>query len=116
RRVTRRGLLACEVLEPDDEDAVRSRLARCDVFVALQPAELDPYLWQAATGSAVVAPNTAATAVLAASDGFIELAGTPTRDQLTRAMQRAVGAGCPAAGTTSDAGGAGTLRTLLQVA
>lgn len=118
RRVLRRGLVACEVLEPDDEGAVRTRLARCDVFVSLQPAGLDPYLWRAAAHGAVVAPRVAATAQLTGSAGFVEVAAAPTRDQLVAAMHRAAAVdrkGGSAAVAVADPGSI-VLRDLLRVA
>lgn len=116
RRVLRRGLTACEVIEPPDEQAVRTRLARCDVYVALQPTGFEPYLWDAARRAAVVAPRVAATAALAGSPGFVEVDVAPTRDGVAHALHRAAAA--PAVGGVFAGSPSGTtaLRAVLQVA
>ncbi len=116
RRVVRRGLLACEVIEPRDEDAVRSRLARCDVYVALQPGGYDPYLHRAADRATVVAPTVAATASFVGSPGFVGIGAAPTRDHLTGALRAAVAARPAAAAIDGRASRSADLRALLRVA
>lgn len=116
RRVVRRGLVACEVIEPGDEDAVRTRLDRCDAFVAMQPVGFDPYLWYAASRAAVVATRVAATAALTSAPGFVQIGVAPTRDDVVRALHQAASAGPVRGVGTGSASGMTGLRALLQVA
>jgi glycosyltransferase involved in cell wall biosynthesis len=90
RRILTRGLLACELLSPDDERAVVARLDRADVVVSLHPAPLDPYLQRAAAGGAtVVAPRFASTAWLDARGAEV-IAPGPGRGDLVDALDRAI--------------------------
>jgi hypothetical protein len=115
--VVRRGLAACEVIEPRDERTVLHRLQRCDVFVAIRPSGLDPYLCHAAGHARVVAPRSAATAAFAGGAGFVELAAAASRDELVRALRQAVSIGPPAGRTLGGPPpGPASLRELLQVA
>lgn len=67
RTITRRGLLACEVVAPSDDSQVLARIDHAACMVALRPAALDPYLQEAASrGTPVVAPAIAATSALTA--------------------------------------------------
>lgn len=116
-RVLRRGLVACEVIQPDDEDAVRARLQRCDVYVALRPGDHDPYLRLAADHAAVVGPRRAATAAVAGPGRFFAVEGTPTRDGVLQALRQAVAASpVGAAAPTAPSATATALSDLLRIA
>lgn len=116
RRVVRRGLLACEVIEPDDDAAVRSRLDRCDVYVDLHPVGYDPHRWYAAGRAAVVAPAVAATAPLVGAPGFAETGPAPSCDGLVHALRRAVAERPGVRGAMDSSPGTTDLRALLEVA
>ncbi len=61
--ITRRGLVACELVEPKSDAEVVARLDDARALVAPQPASLDPYMrGAAARGLPVVAPLDATTA------------------------------------------------------
>lgn len=86
RYVTRRGLLACEIVDPTREGEVVARLDRADVMISLRPAGLDPYLRAAARrGVPIVAPSTCTTADL--DPGLLaHIPATLGRSALTTAL------------------------------
>ena len=90
RYVTRRGLSACEIVEPVDEGGVLARVERADAVVFLRPTPLDPYLREAVRrGLPVVAPAGAATSEIDPA-ALVPITGTPTTTQLAGALGEAL--------------------------
>ena len=93
RRISAHGLRSCELLEPSDEGQVLARLERADVFVALPPAGLDPYVRRAARdGVPIVAPPGAAATGLDPDD-LVELGPRAHAGELAQALEDAIGRG-----------------------
>lgn len=93
RRISAQGLRSCELLEPDAEGQVLARLERADVYVALPPAGLDPYVCRAArSGVPIVAPRGAATSGLDPA-GLVEVGPRAHAGDLVEALEDAIGRG-----------------------
>lgn len=91
RTITRRGLLACEVVEPAHDAEVVARLDAAACLIALRPASPDPYLRAAAErGLPIVTPRTASTAWLPAAL-LVAVAPVAARSALAASVAEALG-------------------------
>jgi glycosyltransferase involved in cell wall biosynthesis len=90
RRITSRGLVACEVVEPRDDGEVLARLLRADALISLRPAAPDPYLRFAAHHAVpVVAPATTATGWMDPSS-LVPTSGSPGAGDLAAVLATAL--------------------------
>jgi hypothetical protein len=90
RYLTRRGLLACEVIEPADDGGVLARVDRAVTAIFLRPTAFDPYLRATARrGLPVVAPLGAATTGVDPA-ALVPISSTPTTTELAGALGEAL--------------------------
>ena len=97
RRVLTGGLLACELVRPDDDSQLAARLDHATAVVALRPQGLGPYLRRAArAGAAIVAPIDATT-LRYSQERLVRLPARVSREALGEAMAAATGTSTAAA-------------------